>query len=227
MCHVFKLCFFVCLFVLTPWGTQYIMKKWAEFQSRRHQKEQVLNNILLSNTASFSHVSPSCRSPFPSYLCGYTYALHVCFNVASPTLVSLWILFVCVSLRNVHTGPVTWHNESKLLKSLSSVLVNDMIPMHAVDKNTFALTEIFYVKWKSLLSIPIATEVAAARERDLPGLQVSPALVCGYICSLLLSSELVIILSWHALFPEYISFHVSLAFSQDLWKGVVSFLSGE
>lgn len=33
---------------------------------------------------------------------------------------------------------------------------------------------------------------------------------------LILSFVLVIILSWHAVFPEYISFHVSLAFSQDL-----------
>lgn len=55
--------------------------------------------------------------------------------------------------------------------------------------------------------------------RWLAGTKVSQALVCRYVCRLILSFELVVILPWHALFPEYISFHVSLAVSQDLRSG--------
>ena len=43
---------------------------------------------------------------------------------------------------------------------------------------------------------------AAASEGDLPRLPVSQALFWRYVCYLILSFELVIILSWHALFPN-------------------------
>lgn len=59
-------------------------------------------------------------------------------------------------------------------------------------------------------SVPMATKVAVMREGTFLRLHSGDTFVT------LLSSELVIILSWHALFPEYISFHVSLALSQDL-----------
>lgn len=63
---------------------------------------------------------------------------------------------------------------------------------------------------KKVSSVPMATKVAAVREGMFLRLHSGDTFVT------LLSFELVIILSWHALFPEYISFHVSLALSQDL-----------
>lgn len=75
----------------------------------------------------------------------------------------------------------------------------------------FTMTEIFCLngKKKKPPSIPIGTKVVAMRESDCQD---------GTFLRLVLDSQLCVgyNLSWHAVFLEYISFHVSLAFSQDL-----------
>lgn len=73
----------------------------------------------------------------------------------------------------------------------------------------FTVTEIFCLNGKKTPSIPIGTKVVAVRRAIARMARFSGLF-------LILSFVLVIILSWHAVFPEYISFHVSLAFSQDL-----------
>lgn len=59
---------------------------------------------------------------------------------------------------------------------------------------------------------------SAASEGDLTRLQVFRGLFWRYVCYLILSFELVIILPWHALFLEYISFHGSLAFFGGIYE---------
>lgn len=196
-------------------------KRPTRFQPPRHQKEQVLSHSLLPHAAYFScvarlvarHLQATCITVH--MLCK---SITVLPPLPTPCL-SCFSRYFWASLGNMHTRPREWHNKSRLLKPSGCVLANDMEQMHATDSNMFTLTEIFCSQWKKPPSVPTATKVAAGRERGLAKAARVSALFWRRLRASLLSFELLIITSWHALSAEYISFHVCLAFSQDLLGG--------